>query len=331
MNKLFEGETGDDVWRKAAATLAGQVAVQDSRGGLTRELLHCQLRILNPRQRWVLSRLPAMNPAFAIAEVIWILQGRNDAAFVNYWNPALPRFAGRDENYHGAYGHRLRVSLGIDQLDRAYHALGNNSDSRQVVLQIWNAPDDLPLPDGSPPSQDIPCNICSLLKVRNGKLEWTQIMRSNDLHRGTPHNIVQFTTLQELFAGWLNLEVGSFVLWADSLHVYESDTEFWVASTAPDIRNTDNLALSRENCRYVLNVIEAAMDELRGRGLTKERFHHLVLGRNDLPPAWSNLLYIVAADAARRRDWTHQMKAAAASCTNKALTALWEGWLNRQS
>lgn len=331
MISQFEGDTGDEVWRKAAAALSRQTAAQDSRGGVTRELLHCQLHIRNPRQRWVLSRLPAMNPAFAIAEFIWILQGRNDAAFVNFWNPALPKFAGRDENYYGAYGHRLRVSHGVDQLDRAYHALKNNPDSRQVVLQIWNAPDDLPRPDGSPPSQDIPCNICSLLKVRHGRLEWTQIMRSNDLYRGTPHNLVQFTTLHEVMAGWLNLKVGSFVLWADSLHVYKSDTELRVTPTAPDIRNTDNLALPREKCRCVLTDIEAAMDELRETGLTQERFQSIVFNRSDLPQSWLNLLCIVAADAARRREWTHLMKAAAESCTNMALIVLWERWVGRQS
>ena len=35
-------------------------------------------------------------------------------------------------------------------------------------------------------------------KVRQGKLEWSQIMRSNDVLLGMPYNFIQFTGLQEI-------------------------------------------------------------------------------------------------------------------------------------
>src|SRR5260370_24286567 len=135
--------------------------LQASRSGQTRELLGTAFTIKSPRQRWVTSRQPALNPAFAIAEVIWIMSGRRDAEFLNYWNPKLPQYAGSGKNYHGAYGFRLRRHLGLDQLERAYQALSNNPDTRQVVLQIWDSCVDFPLTDGSPADPDIPCNVCS--------------------------------------------------------------------------------------------------------------------------------------------------------------------------
>ena len=61
---------------------------------------------------------------------------------------------------------------------------------------------------GNPSAEDIPCNLSSLLKIRKNQLEWMQINRSNDIYRGLPYNIVQFTTLQELMASWLGIEVG---------------------------------------------------------------------------------------------------------------------------
>jgi len=64
----------------------------------------------------------------------------------------------------GAYGYRLRKKFNIDQMDRAYRALAKNPDSRQIVLQIWDASDDLPAIDGIPLAADIPCNIVSILK-----------------------------------------------------------------------------------------------------------------------------------------------------------------------
>ena len=75
------------------------------------ELLHVGITINKPRQRWISSRIPALNPAFALAEIIWIVNGSNDAEIINYWNPALPKYAGIHKNYHGAYGFRLRKSI----------------------------------------------------------------------------------------------------------------------------------------------------------------------------------------------------------------------------
>ena len=79
---------------------------------------------------------------------------------------------------------------------------------------------DLPDLDGSPANEDIPCNVLAMLKVRDGALHWTQVMRSNDLFLGLPYNIVQFTMLQEVLAGWLGVRVGPYNVVIDSLHVY---------------------------------------------------------------------------------------------------------------
>src|SRR5437879_1150771 len=115
-----------------------------------------------------------MNIAFALEEVVWIMAGRNDSSFLNYYNTELPKYCGNGPIYHGAYGHRLRKRFGIDQVVRAYEALRRNPDSRQVVIQIWDSIVDLPAADGKPSSEDIPCNIVAMLKVRDKQLGPTQ-------------------------------------------------------------------------------------------------------------------------------------------------------------
>lgn len=333
MTPQFEGNTADEVWRQAADALTNGSGYlrQDSRLGMTRELLHCVFHIRKPRQRWTLSRQPSMNPAFGIAEVVWILQGRNDAAFLNYWNPALPRFAGKGATYDGAYGHRLRRNLDLDQVTRAYEALSAFPESRQIVMQIWDGRIDLPNADGSARSEDVPCNICALPKIREGKLEWLQIMRSNDLYLGTPHNFVQFTSLQEILAGWLKVEVGSYVQVSDSLHLYEHDLpKFSVASEATTVHNTDNLALDKKEFDEVFPLVCEAMDELTSEDLVPAQ-HRALLERCDLPASWHNLLRIAAADAARRRKWQDEAKQAAEQCTNPALKVAWKAWAGRNS
>lgn len=331
MIKFFEGDTADDIWRKAAEALVSDSDCmrQESRLGPMREYLHCSLHLRDPLQRWVLSRQPAMNPAFAIAELVWILQGRNDAAFPNYWNPALPQFSGYGETYHGAYGYRLRGSFGLDQIERAYQVLAANPNSRQVVLQIWDGQKDMPHLNGSARDMDIPCNIAAMPKVRDGRLEWLQVMRSNDLFLGTPHNFIQFTSMQEIMAGWLGIEVGSFVLISDSLHIYEHDIDkLKIAGVAPSASNTDSLALPKEEFDQVLSVIGNIMDELRTKELLPARFMQMIR-INGLPTSWHNLLCIVAADAARRRNWIDESEAASKQCINPALNIAWGAWVER--
>lgn len=327
----FEGETADVVWRQVAnALLTGNdFVIQRGRNGETRELLHCTLHIRDPRQRWVLSRQPAMNPAFAIAEIVWILRGRNDSGFLNYWNPALPRFAGDGPVYHGAYGHRLTANFGFDQIERAYKALRADGDTRQVVLQIWDPVRDMPDENGSPNSKDIPCNLVSMLKIRGGRLEWLQVMRSNDVYRGAPHNFIQFTTLQEVMAGWLGIEVGNYIHVSDSLHLYERNIGEMSISPYPlEAPNSDRLNCSWDEFMVVLGVISSAFDQLRCDLLTPSRFESLVT-QTDIPEGWLNFLKIAAADAARRRGWNDEMDLASSGCTNQALKVAWQRWLSR--
>lgn len=137
------------------------------RNGQTKELTHVCMSISDPTQRWVERRKPAISPAFAIAELVMIMNGSDEAALLNAWNPALPKYQGKYDRYPGAYGKRLRYSFGFDQINRAYDVLKNNPESRQVVMEIWKPDIDLPHSAGIPNNDDIPCNICSLLKIRN--------------------------------------------------------------------------------------------------------------------------------------------------------------------
>lgn len=331
MTGRFVSDTADGIWRAAARDLMERddVLRQDSRIGPTRELLHCTFVLNQPRQRWVLSRRPALNPAFAIAETVWILQGRNDADFVNFWNPLLPKFAGEGAIYHGAYGHRLRSNLGFDQLEQGYQALLNNPDSRQVILQIWDGRRDMPDASGRARDPDIPCNIASMPKIRDGRLEWMQVMRSNDLFLGTPHNFIQFTVLQEVMAGWLGIEPGSYVQLSDSLHFYERDmAQISVTETASTAVNTETLALPKDDFDRMLPVLGSAMDRLRAPELHRQEFLE-VLRTPQLPRGWGMVFAIAAADAARRRGWQPEMEEAAALCTNPMLSEVWASWLDR--
>lgn len=325
----YSGITANDAWQKAALDFKDSQQFHEvpSRLGVMLEIPRASFYIENPRERWVSSRKPAINPAFAIAEVIWILAGREDSKFLNHWNPVLPKFAGEDSEYHGAYGARLRRKFNFDQIESAYYALKNNPHTRQVVLQIWHPELDMPCDDGKPRAADIPCNICSFLKIRDNRLEWMQVMRSNDFILGTPHNFVQFTSLQEVMAGWLGLEVGSYYQICDSLHVYKHNYDALANSITKNhaISNPDRLDISREEFEKVFPSLLELFDSLTDSRLSKQEFSRLI-NCSSQPDAYMNLLYIASADTARRRGWKDETIYASELCTNPALKQLWNSW-----
>ncbi len=331
---VFQSRTADEAWCQAESAILGgasRATSQASRAGDTREILHAVIAIDDPRQRWVVSRHPALNPGFAVAEAMVLLAGSNEAAVLNYWFPGLPRFAGDGPTYHGAYGHRLRHHFGIDQVKQACEALTANPDGRQVVLQLWDARTDLPLADGRPRSADIPCNVVSILKVRGGLLEWTQVMRSNDLFRGLPYNLVQFTVLHEVLAGWLGIEVGTYHHWSDSLHAYVAGSQRFSADAdvvAAD--NSDSLAVDVAQGSALIAELFRRMTALTAASIDERE----ILAINDwggTPPGYRNLLRVLSAESARRRARIELADALMVDCTNPALTQVWSAWRARNN
>lgn len=242
----YKGYTANQLYMFAMRDLR-TANIVEGRDEPTREHTHVMFELSNPRNRLLSMR--DINPAFAWVEVLWIMAGGNSVKYLEFWNKRMWDYADKETGLlHGAYGHRLGChwfwlngrmeysftdpvsnSLYTEPVDfkctsQVYRALGilsNKASSRQVVLQIWDEETDMPMWDGTERAPDIPCNLLSHLLVRQGKLEWLQIMRSNDAIWGWPYNIIQWTFLQEIMAGWLEIEPGSFNLVSDSFHIYK--------------------------------------------------------------------------------------------------------------
>lgn len=315
---LFEGDSADEVWRKALGELRAVAPIQEGRDQPTREFLHAAFTLRDPRQRVVFAR--PINPAFALAEVLWILAGANSVEFLRFWNPRMKRFSDDGVGFYGAYGHRLgrqphlaphlqaelvvptqETEVRTDQLFRAYEALRATPTSRQVVLQIWDNKRDLPSPE--PRSKDIPCNIVSHLLVRNNQLEWLQVMRSNDLIWGTPYNFIQWTTIQEILAGWLGVDVGTYTHISDSLHVYQRHWDELAAispATSPLPRNEAHLGLPYDEWEPVWNTLLDATLKLT-RAHAVQEIRTIAQQFADVPSGYTQWGMVLAAEALHRK------------------------------
>ena len=167
----------------------------------------------------------------------------------------------------------------------------------------------------------------SLLKVRQGKLEWLEVIRSNDVFRGVPYNFIQFTSLQEIMAGWLGLEMGSYNQISDSLHIYENDLDH-VRGSSPLLakENNDTLALAKSDSDKVFAELDLLASQI---ACDSKIFSAEDVRKVQLPNVYRNLFSVLAAEAARRKHLTVVSGEIMSICTNPLLRQVYDRWQAR--
>lgn len=329
MAEFIVGRTANDVWRKAASKLFQQKDTVQGRTGDVFEILHSFITIEEPRQKWIYDRIPPVSIAYALAELVWIMNGEDCSDVINFFNPQLEKYAGKAKFYHGAYGKRIRLHYGFDQLEKAYYALQNVPESRQVVIQIYDTKEDFPIDNGRPRDDDIPCNICSMLKVRQDKLEWSQIMRSNDVLLGMPYNFIQFTGLQEILAGWLELDIGTYNHYSDSLHLYNRDISKVSIAEETSLENDDSLSLCKDETEKIFKEIYARMKFLTSSATTEKEIYSLAQLNSEYI-AYNNMMFIIASYVARKKCYDDLVMELVEGCRNKVYVGMWNRWADRK-
>ncbi len=212
-------DSANELYAAACRAVTRDGAPVSPRGMATREVLGAHLCLTDPRRRLIdLPPTRVINPAFAVAETLWILSGSDDAWIFRY-NRALTRYAD-DGRLQGAYGPRMRRWAGyLDQLDQVRQLMIRDPDSRQGVIQLFD-----PVRDTRGP-RDVPCTLGYRFFLRSGRLHMYTTMRSQDLWLGFPYDVFAATVLQELMAGWLGAELGEYHHHVDSLHLYAEHLE----------------------------------------------------------------------------------------------------------
>lgn len=171
-------------------------------------------KITYPGTKKYITVREKFNLAFALVEVLWILQGREDVEMLSFYNKQISTYSDDGEKFNAPYGYRIFKRFG-DQFKMAYDKLVDNPHSRHAVLNIWD-----PVADNESGHKDYACNNLSQILIRSGKLEWTQIMRSNDLLWGLPYNTVQFGSLMQIMASLLRVDIGGYTHISNSSHIY---------------------------------------------------------------------------------------------------------------
>jgi thymidylate synthase len=212
------------------------------RGMKTMELSPVYMEATNPRERLFGHEHRKEVSIFTYIEGLWILMGESKPDRLLRYVKHMAEFVNPETGkLDGAYGPAIDTSLvvpnplapiettgagyknfaiqGVNQFKRAYDILSKDKESRQAVVTINN-----PLLH-SLPTKDFPCTLDFQFLIRDGKLDMISHMRSQDAWWGLVYDSGEFQWFQEIMAGWLNVDLGSYKHFVGSLHLYEKDWE----------------------------------------------------------------------------------------------------------
>jgi len=146
------------------------------------------------------------------AELRWYLHGDpHDLSIARYarlWETLVDHSGKVNSNYGHYVFRRAQFQWVINELTR-------DRDSRRasmVILQPYHM---------TPDNKDVPCTYGLNFRIREGKLNCSVHMRSQDAIWGLGNDLPFFSVVQELVAVMLLVPMGDLHLAVDSFHVYE--------------------------------------------------------------------------------------------------------------
>lgn len=187
------------------------------RGMKTKEVRNATIVLKNPVEAIPMGVGRKLNMKIGAVETTQLIAGVSSAMQLNMAsNNAFETFM-NDGRLLGAYGPRL-----YSQLENVIRMISRDNDTRQAAALVWRGDETTLALSGN---NDVPCTVALAWNVRNGKLNASTVMRSNDVFLGVAYDFWMFTRLQMTLAWALGLEVGDYRHHAVSLHIYERDWE----------------------------------------------------------------------------------------------------------
>jgi len=207
--RVIEAEDGEDLWLKGLEIVKRGAAVSPRQLG-TMEISPMTFVLHDVSKGLITNPFRKLNYAYAIAELLWIWNGRKDVKFLLPYNKQIAKFSDDGKEFYGAYGPHW-----VGQDKYVIDKLIDDQNSRQAVITIWR--------QNPPTTKDVPCTIMFHFLVRDGKLKMITYMRSQDLWLGFPYDLFTFTHLQQFIASELGLPCGTYTHVVGSEHLYAED------------------------------------------------------------------------------------------------------------
>ena len=153
------------------------------------------------------------------AEQVWFLTGsRRPEEFLRQFTKIWDDFSSLSGVVTAAYGWRWRNAFGRDQIMELVNLLKHDPTSRQGVVLAWDPGED---GLGAKTKLNVPCPFGFTVNIIGGRLNLHNLVRSNDMILGFPHDVAGFALLQRIVAGDLNVKVGRYTHSVSHAHIYD--------------------------------------------------------------------------------------------------------------
>ena len=199
-------------------TYGNTVTVRDKR---VIEVGPAMLELKLPRDRLLSFNKMRNIKRYCYGEALWYMSGSNKLEFIEKYSKFWKHISDDGITCNSAYGKYIFYDMypagdyWLSQWEYVKRTLRNDPTSRQAVIHIK--------PVQCAPTKDVVCTYIMQFSLRDGLLDLTVNMRSNDFYKGLTYDVFQFTLLQDLMAAELNVDLGKYVHIANNLHIYEED------------------------------------------------------------------------------------------------------------
>jgi thymidylate synthase len=155
-----------------------------------------------------------------IAEQIWFVTGaRKPEVFLRDFTRIWDDFTNPGDVVTVAYGYRWRKHFGRDQLAKLIALLQKDPSSRHGVIVTWDPSSD---GLGGVSKSNVPCPYTFTVNIIGGRLNLMNVVRSNDMILGFPHDVAGFALLQLMLAQKLAVKPGVYTHIIANAHVYDT-------------------------------------------------------------------------------------------------------------
>lgn len=182
----------------------------------TREIQNCIIRIKQPSLKDMNFYLRKLSTDYANAELEWYWTGDNSCKTIGQHAKKWLSITDDGETSNSAYGYILFNKYGKNQLEEVIELLKQDPYTRRAVLNISDPTID------KINTKDMQCTVSLQFFIRDGRLDTTVYMRSNDVYYGFPYDYIFFVSIAQYIAQRLNVELGEYIHHAASMHIYES-------------------------------------------------------------------------------------------------------------
>lgn len=198
--------------------LCGKISVQGQEVAGTKELLNSGFTLLDITDNIATVRT-SFSLSYMLGELAWYFTGREDVEFISKFSSFWKHISDDGVTTRSAYDAIIFNRYGFDQVAQVIDTLKRDPYSRRAVIN-FNVPNTERFE-----TKDEIRTIALVFELREGKLDCTGIMRSNDVWLGTPYDVVFFTELQKHIANKLGVTYGKYTHFAVSLHAYAEDLD----------------------------------------------------------------------------------------------------------